>query len=201
MSDKIHLVTGGSGFIGLNIVKKLLKQKRRVRVIDIYKSPDLPKSVEFYCCEINDENGLKKALKNVSYVHHNVALVPLTKAGTKFWEVNVEGTKQLLKSAKEMNIKFFSHMSSSAVFGLPKKMPITNETQTSPIEIYGKAKLAGEKLVLEYMSRGLNAAIIRPRTVIGTQRLGIFQILFEWIHEKRNIPIIGKGKGFSSNCD
>ena len=195
MSKKIHLVTGGSGFIGLNIVNKLLQQNRKVRVLDIYKSPDLHQSVEFYCCDINNDEGLKKALKNVSYVHHNVALVPLAKAGNKFWKVNVEGTKLLLKYSKEMNIEFFSHMSSSAVFGLPDKMPITEKTKTKPIEIYGKAKFAGENLVFDEIKKGFNAAIIRPRTVIGTQRLGIFQILFEWIHERRNIPIIGKGDG------
>jgi nucleoside-diphosphate-sugar epimerase len=86
-------------------------------------------------------------------------------------------------------------MSSSAVFGSPDLMPITNETKRNPIEIYGRAKKAGEDLVLAAMQEGFSACVIRPRTIIGTGRLGIFQILFEWIQDGADIYTIGKGNG------
>ena len=81
-------------------------------------------------------------------------------------------------------------MSSSAIFGLPENCPITDETPLKPIEVYGRAKLAGEKQVHKAAENGLLCAIIRPRTILGLGRLGIFQILFEWIHEGKNIYVI-----------
>ena len=136
---------------------------------------------------------VERAIKDVDFVHHNVALVPLAKAGKEYHRVNVQGTKTVLKAAMKAKVKMFSHMSSSAVFGMPEKMPITNETDRKPIEVYGQAKLAGENLVLAAGTDGLNVTIIRPRTVIGTGRLGIFQVLFEWIADGSNIFVIGDG--------
>ena len=71
---------------------------------------------------------------------------------------------------------------------------MTEETVPKPIETYGKAKLAGENLCREYARNGLDITIIRPRTIVGHGRLGIFQILFEWIYQGKNIPVLGDGK-------
>jgi nucleoside-diphosphate-sugar epimerase len=85
-------------------------------------------------------------------------------------------------------------MSSSAIYGLPEDMPITEKTKYAPIEIYGQSKLDGEKEVWRYMDEGGSASCIRPRTIIGGKsRLGIFQILFEWVSEGKNIYVIGDG--------
>jgi len=119
---------------------------------------------------------------------------PLTKAGSKFWEVNVRGTQVAVDAAKESNVKMFIHMSSSAIFGgALDQCPITDQTSPNPIEIYGRAKLAGEQYVIKAMEDGFPCAIIRPRTIIGIGRLGIFQVLFDWIREGRKIYVIGKG--------
>jgi nucleoside-diphosphate-sugar epimerase len=87
-------------------------------------------------------------------------------------------------------------MSSSAIFGVPPKCPITDATPLRPIEIYGRAKLAGEEAVRETCERsGLPLIVIRPRTILGEGRLGIFQILFEWIRDGHNVYVIGPGTG------
>ena len=84
-------------------------------------------------------------------------------------------------------------MSSSALFG-DAKCPITNDTPPKAIEIYGKAKLAGELAVRNVCeTTGLPLIVIRPRTILGEGRLGIFQILFEWIQEGKNVYVIGSG--------
>ncbi|HJT44534.1 MAG TPA: NAD-dependent epimerase/dehydratase family protein [Rhizomicrobium sp.] len=199
----LHLVTGGSGFVGSNIARRLLDRGEQVRVLDIWKSADLPDLVEFIQADINDSASVAAAMKGVDFVHHNVALVPLHKAGRGYWKVNVEGTQIALTCAKAAGVKMFSHMSSSAVFGLPTVMPITNDTRREPIEIYGHAKKAGEDLVLRAMEEGFPACIIRPRTIIGTGRLGIFQILFEWIKDGANVYTIGEGNGLFQfvHCD
>jgi nucleoside-diphosphate-sugar epimerase len=189
----MHLVTGGSGFLGSNIARRLVDRGERVRVLDVWKADDLPAEVEFINADINDQTAVKKAMEGAQYVHHNVALVPLSKAGSDYWKVNVEGTKIALNEAINANVKMFCHMSSSAIFGCPDIMPITNETPRMPIEIYGRAKKAGEDLVFDAINNGFNASIVRPRTIIGTGRLGIFEILFDWIRDGANIYIIGKG--------
>ena len=189
----LHLITGGSGFIGSNIAKLLLARGEQVRILDLWIDPNADKEIEFFIGDINDEKLVERAIKDVDFVHHNVALVPLAKAGKEYHRVNVQGTKTVLKAAMKAKVKMFSHMSSSAVFGMPEKMPITNETDRKPIEVYGQAKLAGENLVLAAGTDGLNVTIIRPRTVIGTGRLGIFQVLFEWIADGSNIFVIGDG--------
>jgi len=137
-----------------------------------------------------------RAMESVHIVHHNAALVPLTKSGKKFWEVNVEGSRVVADQAARAHVKAFIHMSSSAIFGIPEKCPISEATPLRPAEIYGRAKLAGEQAVREVCDRAsLPLIVIRPRTILGDGRLGIFQILFEWIREGRNVYVIGKGDG------
>lgn len=189
----LHLVTGGSGFVGSCIAKTLINRGEEVRVLDLWKDDSLSEDIQFYLGDINDRELVSKALKGVDYVHHNVALVPLTKAGDRFRVINVDGTAVALDESCRAGVKFFSHMSSSAIFGSPNIMPITNETQCDPIEIYGRAKLDAELLVKAAGKEGMKVSSIRPRTIVGAGRLGIFEILFDWIADNANIYVIGSG--------
>lgn len=191
----IHLVTGGSGFLGNLIARRLLARGERVKILDIWEDASRPRDIEYIHCDIRDREGVRRAMAGVDLVHHNVALVPLTKSGDKFWEVNVGGSQIAAEEAVRANVKSFIHMSSSAIFGVPS-CPITDATPTNPVEIYGRGKLAGEQAVKDICARGgLPLIIIRPRTILGEGRLGIFQILFDWIHEGKNVYVIGKGDG------
>lgn len=189
----LHLVTGGSGFVGSTIAKRLVARGEKVRILDLWKGDDLPAGAEYVQCDITDEKGVRAAMQGVDYVHHNVALVPLTKADTRYEQVNAGGTEIALRSAQEAGVKFFSHMSSSAIFGSPQKMPITNDTPLEPVEIYGAAKKKADDIVRAAMAKGYPACCIRPRTVIGKTRLGIFEILFDWIKDNAHIYVIGSG--------
>jgi nucleoside-diphosphate-sugar epimerase len=189
----LHLVTGGSGFVGSSIARLLRELGEEVRILDIWKDDCQRDGAEFFLGNINDREAVEKAMRGVSYVHHNVALVPLSKAGKRFWTVNVEGTRIALEAAGAARVKMFCHMSSSAIFGSPDLMPITNETPRRPVEIYGRAKLAAEELVIRAGREGMRVSSIRPRTIVGTNRLGIFGILFDWIRDGANIYIIGPG--------
>ncbi len=187
------LVTGGSGFIGSVLAKTLFELGFAVRIFDLIDFPDRPQEIGFVQGDIQNESDIKKALDGIDIIYHCVALVPLAKAGKKFWDVNVLGTEKLLNACKQKKIQHFIHLSSSTVFGIPE-CPISNKTNCKPVEIYGHTKLAGEKLVLDYIQWGGRASIIRPRTVLGNFRLGIFDILFEWVSENRKIYIIGDGE-------
>ena len=189
----VHLVTGGSGFVGSNIARILRERGEQVRVLDIWRDEEQHPDIEFILADINDREAVAKAMRGVDYVHHNVALVPLAKAGKRYWTVNVEGTRTALEAARAAKVKMFCHMSSSAIFGSPSQMPITNQTPREPVEIYGRAKLAAEELVIQAGREGMPVSSIRPRTIVGTGRLGIFEILFDWIRDSANIYIIGPG--------
>lgn len=191
-----HLVTGGSGFLGNLIAKRLLARGERVRILDVWEDPARPPEIEYFECDIRDREGVARAMQGVEVVHHTVALVPLTKSGNKFWDVNVGGSRIAAEEAVRAGVKAFIHMSSSALYGRPKQCPITTETPMQPVEIYGRGKLAGELAVREVCENSsLSLISIRPRTILGQGRLGIFQILFDWIFEGRNVYVIGTGDG------
>ena len=190
-----HLVTGGSGFLGNLIARHLLARGETVKALDVWEDPSRPKEIEFISCDIRNEAGVGRAMQGVDVVHHNVALVPLTKAGRDFHTVNVDGARITAEQAVRAGVKTFIHMSSSAIFGAPEKCPVTQATPAAPVEVYGRAKLAGELAVREVCENGkLPLIVIRPRTILGAGRLGIFQILFQWIAENRRIYVIGDGR-------
>lgn len=190
----LHLVTGGSGFLGNLIARRLVASGERVRVLDIWQDQSQPAEIEFIQCDIRDREGVARAMQGVDVVHHNVALVPLTKSGRIFWEVNVNGSVNAAELAVRAGVRSFIHMSSSAIYGCPAEQPITDSTPTKPVEIYGRGKLAGEQAVRRILDgKGVSLVIIRPRTILGEGRLGIFQILFQWIRENRNVYTIGSG--------
>jgi nucleoside-diphosphate-sugar epimerase len=112
---------------------------------------------------------------------------------SEFSKITRDGTENLLRAALAAKVRKAIYVSCSAVLGVPKSNPVTEETPPAPGEAYGRAKLEGERLCNEFTQRGLDVTIIRPRTIMGHGRLGIFQILFEWIREGRNIPVLGCG--------
>ena len=189
----VHLVTGGNGFLGHLIARCLLEQGERVRVLDIWDFPERSRDIEFVDCDITDRDGVARAMRDVSVVHHNAAVVPLVNSPQQFSRINRDGSRIAAEEAMRAGVDAFIHMSSSAVFGQAKS-PVTKATEFSPIEHYGASKLESETAVRETFSEtGLPLIVIRPRTIIGIGRLGIFQILFDWIGEGRRIYIIGPG--------
>jgi len=132
--------------------------------------------------------------RGVDVVHHHAALVAQTNAGKGYWDVNLEGARIVAEEAAKAGVRALIHTSTTAVFGIPPDGPITNATPTQPVEPYGKSKLAGEHAVEEICARhNIPLITIRPRATLGGGRLGIFQVLFEWIRENRNVYVIGSG--------
>jgi len=191
--SELHLVTGGSGYFGCLLVQRLLARGQRVRVFDINDAEDRPPEVEFARGDIRDLGAVVEACRGANVVHHNVALVPLAKDKQAFWAVNRDGTRNLLQACLDAGVRKVVNTSSSAVFGVPEKNPVTEDMTPVPGEDYGRAKLAGEHLCHEFGQRGLDVSIVRPRTIMGHGRLGIMQMLFEWILLGRNLPVLGSG--------
>ena len=189
----LHLVTGGSGYFGSILVHMLHKKGLAVRIFDLNDADDRPKDVEFVQGDIRNQEAIENACRNVDVIYHAVAQVPLAKQKKLFFSVNVNGADNLFKAALKNNVRKIIHISSSAVFGIPSKNPVDETVKPRPMELYGQAKYEAEKLASKYVNEGLDITIIRPRTILGHGRLGIFSILFSWVREGVNIPVLGGG--------
>ncbi len=187
------LITGGSGYFGSLLMQKLREKQCECSVFDINDANDRPVDVRLIQGDIRDYESIKNASNGMDIVFHNVAQVPLAKDVELFESVNTLGTENMLKAALAGGIGKVVYTSSSAVFGVPKSNPVTELTQPNPGEEYGLAKYKGELMCHQFTQQGLDVSIIRPRTIMGHGRLGIFQILFEWIRKGDNIPVLGDG--------
>jgi nucleoside-diphosphate-sugar epimerase len=187
------LVTGGSGYFGSLLVERLVARGESVRVLDISHAADRPPGVEFVQADIRDANAVAEAVARCDVVYHNVAQVPLAKDASLLRTVNVDGTRVLLDAARRAKVAKMVHTSSSAVFGVPTHNPVLPTTVPRPQEAYGEAKLAAEWACLDACRGGLDVSIVRPRTILGHGRLGIFGILFDWIADGADPIVLGSG--------
>jgi nucleoside-diphosphate-sugar epimerase len=187
------LITGGAGYFGEVLTRKLLQRGAAVRIFDVNRPTDADAGTEVMQNDIRDMDAVSAACQGIDVVFHNVAQVPLAKDKRLFWSVNRDGTKNLLEACVRNSVRKVIYTSSSAVYGVPRSNPVTEETPPNPMEEYGRAKLAGETLCWKYAQRGLDVSVVRPRTIMGHGRLGIFQILFEWIYQGKNIPVLSGG--------
>lgn len=193
MAGTVALITGGSGYFGSLLRDRLLAAGQRVRVFDLNDAADRPAGVEFVRGDIRDLARVRDACAGCEVVYHCVAQVPLAKDRALFHSVNVTGTENLLHGARAAGVRKVLYLSSSAVFGAPRANPVTEDTPPTPGEAYGRAKLEGENLCRRFATEGVDITILRPRTILGHGRLGIFQILFEWVREGANLPVLGRG--------
>jgi nucleoside-diphosphate-sugar epimerase len=188
------LVTGGSGYFGSLLVQKLVERGYTVRIFDVFEPQKIGPSMEFSQGDVRDPSAISAACRDMDLIFHNIAQQPLAKDSHLFWSVNRDGTRNLLDACIAQRARKVIYTSSASIYGVPKSNPVTEETEPTPAEDYGRAKLAGEILCREFVDRGLDVSIIRPRTILGHGRMGIFQILFEWIYQGKNVPVLDGGK-------
>jgi nucleoside-diphosphate-sugar epimerase len=191
------LVTGGNGYFGSLLVRHL-DRCDDVRIFDVDVTgveTGRPggRTVEVVHGDIRDRRQVRDAVDGVDVVYHNVAQVPLAHDPELLRSVNVDGTANLLAACADAGVGKIVHTSSSAVFGVPERNPVLPTTVPRPQEPYGHAKLAAEWACLAAAAGGLDVSIVRPRTILGHGRLGIFGILFEWIADGADPFVLGSG--------
>jgi len=190
-----YIITGGAGFLGYHLADFLIKKKHKVAIVDIDDShkQEYSDKVEFFKTDVRDYKALEKIFRNADVVIHAAAALPRWKA-REIYDININGTKNALEAAIKNKVERFIFISSTAVYGIPKKHPIYESDQLAGKEIgpYGDSKVKAEKLCKSYRDK-LCVTIIRPKTFIGTGRLGVFQILYDWVKEGKRIPMIGRG--------
>src|SRR5215213_8947867 len=139
MDQQRVLITGGAGFLGINLARHLLSRGYAIASFD------------------------------------------------------VEGIRNVLDASLRHGVKRFVHVSSTAVYGIPDHHPLYETDRLEGVGPYGQAKIQAELICLEYRARGMTVPIIRPKSFVGPERLGVFALLYDWAYTGHNFPMIGSG--------
>ncbi len=194
------LVTGGSGFLGINLVRYLLERDISISVID-KETFDYPEAsrITFFHGDIRDEELLNKAMNGIDSVVHTAAALPLH-SKAEIFSVEIDGTRMVFEAAKKHGVKSVIHISSTAVYGVPDHHPLRETDQVVGVGPYGHAKIEAER-VAESFRPELDVTILRPKSFIGPERLGVFALLYDWASSGAHFPIPGKGTNLYQYLD
>ena len=193
MKDWI-LITGGSGFLGINEVRHLMaKGEKHIRVLDIadFDYPEKDK-VDFIKGDVRNADDVAKSMKDVKWVIHTAAALPLY-SEEDIRTTEVDGFRRVLEAADREGVERVVDISSTAVYGIPDHHPIYETDKLDGVGPYGKAKIEAEKFVPEFRDKGICITVIRPKSFVGKERLGVFALLYDWAYEGHNFPMIGSG--------
>jgi nucleoside-diphosphate-sugar epimerase len=193
MTQPVYLVTGGAGFLGINLVRYLLSRGHKVRSLDVapFLFPERDR-VDTIQGDIRDRATVDQAMAGIGIVVHCAAALPLA-SKDEIFSTEVTGTRVLLKSAVEHGVSRFIYISSTAVYGVPDHHPLYESDQLTGVGPYGEAKIQAEQLCQQFRAQGLCVPILRPKTFVGPERLGVFELLYDWAYDGKNFPVLGSG--------
>jgi nucleoside-diphosphate-sugar epimerase len=188
-------ISGGAGFLGLHLARRLVADGHEVRTLDLAPLDDaeLERSVEELHGDVRSPRDARALVSGVDVLVHAAAALPIQVSRESIRSVNVGGTATLLAAALEAGVRRHVLVSSTAVYGVPKVHPIYEDDPLVGVGAYGESKIEAEELTRDFGRRGLEFAIVRPKTFIGPERLGVFEILFDWVRESRRIYVLGSG--------
>ena len=197
----LFLITGGAGFLGINLARFLLARGHAVRSLDIAPF-DYPErcAVEAIEGDIRDPAAVEVAIAGVDLVVHCAAALPLYRP-EEIFSIDVGGTRLLLESAQAHQVGRFVHISSTAVYGIPDHHPIHEDDRLQGVGPYGEAKIRAEQVCVAFRAKSMCVPILRPKSFVGPERLGVFEILYDWAYEGRNFPVLGSGNNLYQLLD
>src|SRR6266576_4724614 len=185
-------ISGGAGFLGLHLSRRLLADGHDVRTLDVVVLDDveLERSVDELRGDVRNRDSVGKLVAGADVVVHAAAALPIQASRGSIRSVNVGGTENVLRAADDAGVRRVVFISSTAVYGVPEKHPIEEGDPLVGVGWYGESKIDAEALC---RVAAVETTIVRPKTFIGPERLGVFEILFDWIREGRRIYTLGKG--------
>jgi UDP-glucose 4-epimerase len=209
LSGKRIVVTGGAGFVGSNIVRRLLKEGATVVVLDDFYTgamdnlPDGEPKLEVVRGSVTDYELVRDVVKGAAIVFHEAArnIIVSTRNPREDYEVNIGGTLNVLLAARETQVPRTVYASSASVYGNPRYLPINEDDATNMLSPYAVSKFAGENYCKAfYESYGLSVSAVRYSNVYGlAQRpdnpyCGVIAKFFESAMKNESPRIHGDGE-------
>jgi nucleoside-diphosphate-sugar epimerase len=166
-----------------------------VRTLDLapLDDRDLEHSVEELRGDVRDPSTTARLCDGADVLVHAAAALPIQASRDAIRSANVEGTAVTFAAALEAGVRRAILISSTAVYGIPTHHPLREDAPLVGVGHYGESKIEAERVARRAGRRGLDVVVLRPKTFIGPERLGVFEILFDWIREDRRVPILGDG--------
>lgn len=199
---KRFLITGGAGFLGINLTRYLVGKGFDVTSLDIAKFnyKDMIDKIRVITGDIRNIQDLENAMEGVDIVVHAAAALPLY-SEQDIYSTDVDGTRNVLEVAYSHNIKHVIFISSTSVYGIPDHHPLYETDPLIGVGPYGKSKIMAEKICHEYKDKGMIIPILRPKSFIGPERLGVFALFYDWARCGKNFPMIGDGNNLYQFLD
>jgi nucleoside-diphosphate-sugar epimerase len=196
------VLTGGAGFLGINLTRHLLARGHSVTSVDIapFDYEDCKAQVTDIRADIRDKAALVKAFAGADIVVHTAAALPLY-SKEDIYSTDIVGSRNVAEAAFENRVQRLVHISSTAVYGIPDHHPLVETDALVGVGPYGEAKIEAERICAEHRARGMCVPIIRPKSFIGPERLGVFAMLYDWAHTGHNFPVLGSGNNLYQYLD
>ena len=193
--SELVLVTGGSGFLGINLLRMLHSRGYQLRSLDVapFEYADLAGKVEHVHCDIRNAVAVADAMAGVDLVVHCAAALPLY-SEDDIRTTDVDGTYNVLDGAFRHGVKRVVHISSTAVYGIPDHHPLRETDSLHGVGPYGEAKILAERVCEGFRAQGKIVPVLRPKSFIGPERLGVFALFYEWAQDGHGFPLLGNGK-------
>ncbi len=193
MSSK-YLITGGSGFLGINLVRYLLNKGDQVVSLDLepFDYPDCKDKIRAVIGDIRNREDVRSSVAGCDFVVHAAAALPLYKPEDIF-STDIDGTRIVMEESVRAGVKRVIHISTTAVYGIPDHHPLLETDRMHGVGPYGIAKVKAEEVCLGFREKGVCVPILRPKSFIGPERLGVFAMFYEWARDGHGFPILGKG--------
>lgn len=180
--------------MGINLVRYLLDKGQQVTSLDSaeFDYPDCQDKIRIVTGDIRNRDVVAEATTGAEIVIHCAAALPLYKK-EDILSTDVDGTRNLIEEASRQGVERFIHISSTAVYGIPDHHPIYEDDQLDGVGPYGEAKILAEKVCLAHRDKGMCVPILRPKSFVGPERLGVFAMFYDWAKDGCGFPMIGSG--------
>ena len=193
--NDLIFVTGGSGFLAINLIRYLRERGfKRIRTLDIAPF-DYPEAdeIDHVLGDVRDKAAVAKCMEGPKWVVHTAAALPLY-SEADILSTEIDGCANVLDAARDAGVERVVNISSTAVYGVPKHHPLYETDTLVGVGPYGLGKINAEIKCHEARERGQIVSIIRPKSFIGPERLGVFALFYDWAYTGHGFPMIGSGK-------